>query len=255
MPTIRAFGAETSELAEFDKFMTRYLRLNTHSSIAYIGYMSTITTLPLLVTAIVLFYGGLLVLSQNESDHITSGELVSFLLYLTSLSDAFNSIGNIFSSMTQAVGAADKVFELMHRKPQYQTWIQDLQNESETDSSIISCSNLNEGLYPTTCFGEVKLTNVEMYYPARPNRRVLNGLSLTASQGTVVALVGPSGGGKSSVISLIQHLYEQSIGEVTIDGIVSCLLHISSRHFNNELSIYISVLVSKSLTSKGYSKT
>ena len=54
---------------------------------------------------------------SNGDDSITSGELVSFLLYLASLSDAFNSIGNIFASLTQACGAADKVFELIHRKP------------------------------------------------------------------------------------------------------------------------------------------
>jgi ATP-binding cassette subfamily B (MDR/TAP) protein 9 len=65
------------------------------------------------VTAVVLFYGGLLV----RNGAMTSGQLVSFLLYLQSLSDAFGSIGYIFSSLTQAVGAADKVFELMHRQP------------------------------------------------------------------------------------------------------------------------------------------
>ena len=57
-----------------------------------------------------------------QSGEITGGQLVSFLLYLSSLSDAFNMMGSIFSSLTQAVGAADKVFELMHRKPKVKTW-------------------------------------------------------------------------------------------------------------------------------------
>lgn len=70
-------------------------------------------SLPQLVTALVLLYGGQLV----NDGVITSGQLVSFLLYLSSLSDAFNMMGSMFSSLTQAVGAADKVFELMHRKP------------------------------------------------------------------------------------------------------------------------------------------
>ena len=221
MSTIRAFGAESSELKEYNEFMTRYLNLNLHSAVAYVGYMSTITTLPLMVTALVLFYGGLLVLSENENDHITSGELVSFLLYLTSLSDAFNSMGNIFSSLTQAIGAADKVFELMHRTPQYQRWTQLSQHVGGRRCTTVSCSSLKEGCSPRYCAGEVNLRNIEMYYPARPDRKVLSNLSLEARRGTVVALVGPSGGGKSSVISLIQHLYEQTSGEVTIDDIVS----------------------------------
>ena len=65
---------------------------------------------------------------------------------------------------------------------------------------------------------QVKLDNVFMYYPARPKRRVLDGMNFVAAPGAVVALVGPSGGGKSSVISLIQHLYEATDGRIMIDG-------------------------------------
>ena len=54
---------------------------------------------------------------SNGKDYITSCQLVNFFLYLTSLSDAFNSIDYIFSSLTQAVGAVDNFFELMNRKP------------------------------------------------------------------------------------------------------------------------------------------
>ena len=74
------------------------------------------------------------------------------------------------------------------------------------------------GLRPQTCRGQISLENVELHYPARPQRRVLNGLSLEIPPGSVVALVGSSGGGKSSVMSLIQHLYEPSAGRVLLDG-------------------------------------
>jgi ATP-binding cassette subfamily B (MDR/TAP) protein 9 len=172
---------------------------------------------------LVVFYGGLMV----RNGDLTTGELVSFLLYLSSLSDAFSSIGYIFSSLTQAVGAADKVFELMNRRPK-------LRQPSSTNTGAVSHARgehvLNVdarqttlkrtvGLEPETCRGEVVLENVEMYYPARPNRRILNGMSLTIPPGKVAALVGFSGGGKSSVISLVQHLYEQSSGKVMIDGV------------------------------------
>ena len=63
-----------------------------------------VTSLPQLVTALVVFYGGLMVRNRD----LSPGDLVSFLLYLQSLSDAFSSIGYIFASLTQAVGAADK---------------------------------------------------------------------------------------------------------------------------------------------------
>jgi len=74
------------------------------------------------------------------------------------------------------------------------------------------------GLRPEDPRGEIELDTVELYYPARPNRRILDGLSLKIEAGSIVALVGKSGGGKSSIMSLIQHLYEQSNGKVLIDG-------------------------------------
>ena len=195
MSTVRAFNAETSELEEYKKYMNRYLGLNLRAARAYVGYMTTITTLPLLITALVLFYGGLLVLSENNDDHISSGELVSFLLYLSSLTSAFNSMGNIFSSLTQAVGAADKVFEIMHRAPRSKRFRESSRSSaSNAKRRVFTCSCLNKGLRPNMSTGDIKLNNVQMSYPARPSRQVLNGLTLSAPSGSVCALVGPSGG-------------------------------------------------------------
>jgi ATP-binding cassette subfamily B (MDR/TAP) protein 9 len=174
------------------------------------------------VTALVVFYGGLMV----RNGDMTSGKLVSFLLYLQSLSDAFSSIGYIFSSLTQAVGAADKVFELMNRKPRLRTptVMTDSARNVSSSGRVLNIDvrqtqqQRTRGLEPDSCRGEIVLKDVEMYYPARPQRRILKGLTLTIPPGKIVALVGQSGGGKSSVISLLQHLYEQSAGKVMIDG-------------------------------------
>jgi len=157
---------------------------------------------------------------------LTSGKLVSFLLYLQSLSDAFSTIGWVFSSLMQAVGAADKVFELLHRKPRItppSTTDPPEQPSAHTGILGIEATKTRQqrtiGRRPASARGEIVLEDVEMYYPARPNRRVLNGMSLQIEPGSIVALVGQSGGGKSSVMSLIQHLYEPSSGKVLFDGI------------------------------------
>jgi ATP-binding cassette subfamily B (MDR/TAP) protein 9 len=221
MPTVRAFDAAEGELSEFEACMQQYLHLNIRASIAYLGYATAVTALPYLVIAVIVFYGGLLV----RNNDMTSGELVSFILYLQSLSDAFSSIGYIFAALTQAVGAADKVFELMHRKPRYKTPSVDgaalepteqrgLIGISATKTSSYRC----RGFRPETCRGEIVLKNVELVYPARPQRKVLKGLSMEVPPGSVVALVGSSGGGKSSVMSLLQHLYEPTAGKVLLDG-------------------------------------
>lgn len=174
--------------------------------------------MPQLVFAIVVYYGGFMV----RNGDLTSGQLVSFLLYLQSLSDAFGSLGWVFSALTQAVGAADKVFELMKRAPRYK--------RPSTAAAVVAHRGImgieakktreqrSAGLHPESVRGEISFENVELYYPARPKRRVLNGLSLQISPGQTVALVGKSGGGKSSLISLIQKLYEPSSGRVLFDG-------------------------------------
>jgi ATP-binding cassette, subfamily B (MDR/TAP), member 9 len=132
---------------------------------------------------------------------LTGGELVSFLLYLQSLSDAFATIGYVFSSLTQAVGAADKVFELMHRQPRYKRPSVRGTAEEHTEPGVLGIEakkvrllrTTGQRLSATETSGRVELDQVTMYYPARPQRRILNGLSLVVEPGSVVALVGKSG--------------------------------------------------------------
>jgi len=235
MPTVRAFDAAPTEFKEFEQCMDSYMALNMKSAIAYLGYATVSTSLPQLVTALVVFYGGLLV----RNGDLTSGELVSFLLYLSSLSDAFSSIGYIFSSLTQAVGAADKVFELMHRKPKLrQPSTEGITHSSghvpRVDTHLVTKTRIS-GQEPEVCRGDIVLENVEMSYPARPQRQILNGMSLHVPSGKIAALVGQSGGGKSSVISLLQHLYDPSSGKVMIDGVE--VHELSPRWLSQHISI------------------
>ncbi len=229
MATVRAFGAEAVEMLEFQKFMSQYQRLNRKNAAAYFVYATGVISLPQLVTAIVLFYGGLLVITDGNN-HITSGQLVSFLLYLASLTNSFLSFGWIFSSLTRAVGAADKVFELIHRKPERKSATR-IDNESTTTNTsiIFDTKKIEEkhkiehfrtaGVKPTQCLGEVIFDKVVMHYPARPQQKVLNEMNLHIPSGTVAALVGPSGGGKSTVFSIIQNFYDTQSGNALIDGI------------------------------------
>jgi ABC-type multidrug transport system fused ATPase/permease subunit len=83
MATVRGFGAERSEMEEYKRYIEKYIALNNYSAFAFMFYSFPTISLPQLVSALVLFYGGMLI----QEEELTGGELVSFLLYLGSLSE------------------------------------------------------------------------------------------------------------------------------------------------------------------------
>ncbi|GIL53327.1 hypothetical protein Vafri_8954 [Volvox africanus] len=193
MTTVKAHAIQDSAEATYAAKLTDFYKLQLLEAGAYSLYAILTTFLPNLVTAVVLFYGGNLVLAGVMS----RGALVSFMLYQQSLTSAFQLMGDVFSALTAAVGAADKVVELMKRQPAF------------SPGGHLVLPSLE---------GRVEAQEVVFHYPSRPEVQVLNGLSLMAHPGEVVALVGPSGGGKSSVIKLLERFYLPTSGRILIDG-------------------------------------
>ena len=143
----------------------------------------------------VLWQGGRLVLNGT----LTAGALVSFLLYALYVAGAVGSLASLFGAYQEAVGAARRVFDLL-----------------EADSSV------QEPLHPTElprpARGEVKMDNVTFRYsPSLPD--VLHGVSLRIAAGEVVALVGPSGAGKTTIAALLPRFWDVTGGRITFDGI------------------------------------
>eukprot|EP00798_Chlamydomonas_sp_ICE-L_P013716 gene13716-19611_t len=190
MPTVKAHAAEASSEIIYASMLEKFYKLKVKEALAYSAYAVLTTFLPNVVAAVVLFYGGCL---------MSPGALVSFMLYHQSLSSAFTVMGDVYSSLTSAVGAADKVIELIKRKPEI----------AEKGTLTLPKDELK---------GEIELRNVVFSYPARPHLRVLDNLSLFVKAGEVVALVGASGGGKSSIVKLLERYYLPTTGSVLVDG-------------------------------------
>jgi ABC-type bacteriocin/lantibiotic exporter with double-glycine peptidase domain len=184
-------------------------------------------TLPKLSQVLVLYFGGLMV----HNDMLSVGRLVAFLIYVSILTDACNDLAGIYAAMTRALGDAERVFDILNRQPQHTT-----RNEGTPpvthEIDVSSCANGSvgvkyrnvatrrlSGLSPQACDGTITLKDISMSYAARPHRTVLENLSLTIPAGSVASLVGSSGSGKTSILSVIQSLYEPAKGEVCIDGI------------------------------------
>ncbi|CAI9556103.1 unnamed protein product, partial [Staurois parvus] len=102
---------------------------------------------------------------------MTSGNLISFVIYEFLLGDCMESIGSVYGGLMQGVGAAEKVFEFIDRKPKM----------------------VNDGtLAPEHLEGKVEFQNITFSYPTRSRAQVLKNLSFTLYPGKVTALVGPS---------------------------------------------------------------
>ena len=194
MKTVRSFANEDGEYKCYENKQEAIYRLKVKESILYGGYRWCTEILTLTLDVVVLLYGGHLVLEGE----LSGGNLVSFILYQLQLGFYISEIGEIYTGLLEAVGASQKVFELIDRKPKIQ----------------------NDGIVnPSEVLGEVRFENVSFAYPTRPDILVLDKVSFSVTPGEVIALVGPSGGGKSTCISLLEHFYEPTSGEVLIDSI------------------------------------
>jgi ATP-binding cassette, subfamily B, bacterial MsbA len=145
----------------------------------------------------VLWQGGLLVLEGR----LTPGELVQFLLYTITIAAAIGALASFFSSYQEAVGAAERVFEILEMSPAIA--------DPETPVTL-----------PSPARGSVVFEGVFFRYqrdPAQP--WTLSDINLTCAPGEIVALVGPSGGGKTTLVSLLPRFWDVDRGKVLLDGL------------------------------------
>ena len=217
MTTVRAFAASEAESRLYASKLERYFQVNQRQALWYAAYAVAYTALPNLATCLVLFYGGKLVIEKS----LSPGDLVSFMLYQQSLSAQFNTIGSIWTGIAGALGAAEKVFRLVLREPKRRKrslCYRPPPAGGGGDGGGEQLPGGGPGPGGGALQGRLELRNVRLRYPARKDQVVLNGLTLVVEPGEKVALVGPSGGGKSSCLALLQGHYEPSAGQVLIDG-------------------------------------
>jgi len=210
MATVRMFAAEYLEELRFTKKLLAYQRLQFKRAGFYVGYLALVVALPYMVTSLVIFYGGKLA-SEGE---IHSSVLLSFVFYLQTLNSNFSSLGDFYTSIMDALGSASRVFNLLDKEPELH--LDPPQGEGRSLPLLPGNMHLHD---LSTVQGRIELRDLHFTYPARPEVQVLKGLSLTVEPGNVVALVGPSGNGKSTVIGLLTRLYKAQSGSVTLDGV------------------------------------
>lgn len=190
--TVRAFAHEPAERARYGKAVEDSFALAVRRARVGAVFRGVAGFFGYAAIAAVLWYGGLL-LTRGQ---MSMGELTSFLLYTFTLAFSLGALSSLWEDFMKAVGASERVFELLDRQPQVAGGHGRLERVQ----------------------GRVAFSEVGFAYPARADRVVLDGLSMSLEPGTVTALVGPSGAGKSTVAALLSRFYDPQRGQITLDG-------------------------------------
>ncbi|KAK6943869.1 ABC transporter type 1, transmembrane domain [Dillenia turbinata] len=193
--TVLAFVGESRALQAYSSALRISQRIGYKSGFAKgLGLGATYFTV-FCCYALLLWYGGYLV-----RHHFTNGGLAIATMFAVMIGGL--ALGQSAPSMTafaKAKVAAAKIFQIVDHKP-----------------SIVR--NSESGLELESVTGSVELKNVDFAYPSRPDVKILNNFTLNVSAGKTIALVGSSGSGKSTVVSLIERFYDPISGEVILDG-------------------------------------
>ena len=189
---IKAYGRQAHEDERFAGRAEDLRQGNLGIMRAWANYNPAMSFFAALGTVLVLWFGG----KEVMAEEMTAGELVGFLFYLMLFYEPVARLHGLNQMLQSARAAGERVFDI-------------LDHETERDES-----NTEELKQPIK--GEVIYENVGFEYePARP---VLKDISLHAKPGEMIALVGPTGAGKSTLVSLLPAFYEYTSGTVSIDG-------------------------------------
>ncbi|MGR3543219.1 MAG: ABC transporter transmembrane domain-containing protein [Paracoccus sp. (in: a-proteobacteria)] len=194
--TVQAFTHESRSIAQFDGVTEQ----------SYDVALTRIRTRALM-TAIVIFliFAGVIgVLWVGARDvrqgMMTAGQLVQFVIYAILVASSTGALSEIWGELQRAAGATERLAELLGA------------HDALTDPA-------SPVPLPRPVKGRIALEGVGFHYPTRPDVSALDGVDLTIRPGETVALVGPSGAGKTTVIQLIQRFWDPGTGRVTLDGI------------------------------------
>ncbi|MEK4350714.1 ABC transporter ATP-binding protein [Paenibacillus sp. FSL R5-0475] len=206
---VKAFVRAKHEQKRFNTANKDY----TETAIKAVRLMSLNMPLMMLVLNVsivaVLWFGGL----QSWNGSLPVGQLIAFINYITQLLMSMLMLSNMLTFFSRAKVSADR--------------------ENEVFSTISEITNVTESKKDTILNGRIVFDNVSFAYDLADENLVLDGINFTADPGETVAILGATGAGKSTLVSLIPRLYDVSSGSITIDG--SDTRQISLEHLRRKI--------------------
>lgn len=190
---VKAFSYEQRAFEDFEKYNTELYDVGFKAQFA--GALANPSTR--LVNAIVYAAVGIFGAVTAISGGITVGQLSCFLTYANQYTKPFNEVTGVLTQLQTAIAAADRVFEVLEAE--------DETPDPENAKTIADCK------------GSIKIENV--YFSYTKDKPLITDFSLNAKSGTHIAIVGPTGCGKTTFINLLMRFYDATSGKISIDGV------------------------------------
>ena len=195
MPTVQAYTQEQQESRRFAERTERSFATAIKRSRVRAALTVLIITAVMGTIIFVLWVGA----RQVHEGIMTGGQLASFVLYATLVAGAVGTMAEVWGDVMRAAGATERLLELLHCEP-----------------AIVDVPRPEAPVHPAQA--RISFEHVSFSYPARPQIRALDDVNLEISPGESVALVGPSGAGKTSLFQLLLRYYEVTSGGIRLNG-------------------------------------
>ncbi|MBB6429120.1 ABC transporter ATP-binding protein [Algisphaera agarilytica] len=206
--TTKSLVREERNLEEFQQLTDAMYLDSMRNAVYTAAFWPVLLTLCSAATGVVLWYGGLNVLEGT----LTVGQLVMFIGLATQFSNPIQEMSRTVTMILSAQASAERIQQVLEVEPAIQD-SEEVSRRIETNLDVDS-GTADDGLRST--IREVSFQDVEFAYTS--DEPILRGCSLTAKAGQTIALVGPTGGGKSTIVSLLCRFYEPQQGDILLDG-------------------------------------
>ncbi len=189
---IKALGRESENLAEFKQLTDNMFNASYKAAWYSALFLPTVQVISAVALSIIVWYGGF----QATEGSLTIGGIHAFVSYLTFMMWPIQELARVYAEMQHSIASAERIFKLIDTPP--------------------TIHNKPDAIDATTLLGQIKFQNVGFSYD--DDKDILTDFNLTVNAGETIALVGPTGGGKSTIVNLLCRFYEPTSGTIMING-------------------------------------
>ena len=189
---VKALGREEANLNEFSQLTGEMYTAGYRAAVLSAMFLPLVQIITAAALAAVIWISG----GEVRFGNMTPGGIYAFVSYITSMLWPVQEAARVYAEMQHAIASAERIFSLVDTPPEI--------------------ANRTEAFDPGSLRGDIEFDHVSFYY--EDDKPVLTDFSLFVKQGETIALVGPTGGGKTTIINLLCRFYEPKIGQISIAG-------------------------------------